>query len=96
MATVQYGEFEWDETKAAANVRKHGVTFEEAVTAFADDWSIDFSDLVYPERFNLIGMSQSSKVLYIVYAEKLGKGIIRIISARRATRVERRRYEEEA
>jgi len=95
LATVRYGEFEWDEAKAAANIRKHGVNFEEAVTAFADDWSIDFADLVHPERFNLIGISQSSRVLYMAYAERLETGTIRIISARRATRVERRRYEEE-
>jgi uncharacterized protein len=91
---VRYGDFEWDAAKARANVRKHAVTFEEAATAFLDDLAIPYEDLADHDRFILIGMSQQLNLLLVVFAERAGGEIVRIISARRATRRERRAYEE--
>jgi uncharacterized DUF497 family protein len=91
VATVQYGDFEWDPRKAAGNERKHSVTFFEAVTVFSDPRAIDAPDLVEPHRFVIIGMSQSARVLFVVFAE-VGERM-RIISARRANAAQRRKYE---
>jgi len=92
--TVRYGDFEWDATKARSIVRKHGVTFEEAATAFLDDLAVPFEDPIHTDRFVLIGMSARLNLLLVVFAER-GRGeVVRIISARRATRRERRAYEE--
>jgi uncharacterized DUF497 family protein len=93
VTTVEYGAFEWDARKAAENERKHGVTFFEAVTVFSDPLAIDAPDLVEPHRFVMIGMSQSARMLFVVFAER-GESI-RIISARRANASQRRKYEEE-
>jgi uncharacterized DUF497 family protein len=95
VATVRYGDFEWDSRKASGNLRKHGVSFEEAASAFLDDLSVVLADRDHPERLVLIGMSLSLRLLVVVHAEKGEGGIIRLISARRATRPERRWYEEE-
>jgi len=86
-------QFAWDPRKAAANRRKHGVTFEEAVTCFADPLALLLEDRAYPERLVLIGTSSSERLIFTVYAE-VQQDFVRIISARRATRPERRRYEE--
>ena len=94
MTTVNYGDFEWDETKAAENERKHKVTFVEATTVFSDPNAIDAPDLVKPRRFVTIGMSQLSRVLFVVFAEK-DAARIRIISARKASPSQRRKYYEE-
>lgn len=96
MATVRYGDFEWDSRKAATNLRKHGVSFEEAAAAFLDDLSVVYVDADHPERLVLIGMSQALRLLVVVHAERRNPETLRIISARRATRQERRPYEEEA
>jgi uncharacterized DUF497 family protein len=85
--------FTWDGRKAAANLQKHGVSFEEASTAFADELAAYYPDALHPERFILIGQSQRRRVLYVVHAEVL-QDVIRIISARRATAHERTRYED--
>ena len=85
---------EWDPQKAASNKRKHGVSFHEAVTCFAAPAGLLLEDEVHPERLVLVGVSEKSRVLYTVFAE-LVDDVVRIISARRATRHERRRYEEE-
>lgn len=85
--------FIWDPRKAAANVRKHGVSFEEAATVFADTLALAVEDAVDPRRTLLIGMSERERVLLTVYAE-IDEDTIRIISARRATSHERRSYEE--
>ena len=85
---------EWDPRKAASNKRKHGVSFNEAVTCFADPSGLLLEDEVHPERLVLVGVSQKSRVLYTVFAE-LADDVVRIISARKATTHERRRYEEE-
>jgi len=76
-------EFEWDDAKAAENIRKHGVDFAEAVVAFRHVFAIDyFDDLEYGERrFIHIGLS-GDKVLTIIYTERADR--IRIISARRS------------
>ncbi len=87
--------FEWDHAKAVANAQKHGVRFEEAATAFADPLSITISDPDHSAgeaRYILIGRSLVSRLLVVVHLER---GVhIRLISARLATRRERRVYEE--
>ena len=60
MADVVFGDFEWDSAKAAANARKHGVTFEEATTAFDDPNAIDAPDFEDSSRFVLIGFSHQT------------------------------------
>ncbi len=88
-------QFEWDEKKAKINKRKHGITFEEATTAFADELSITIDDPIHSEdedRLILIGQSKGFKTLIVIHVEK--KESIRIISARRATKHEQKFYEE--
>ena len=85
---------EWDPQKATSNKRKHGISFQEAVTCFADPLALLLEDIEHPERLALIGVSEKSRVLYTVFAELTGD-VIRIITARKATTHERRRYEEE-
>jgi uncharacterized DUF497 family protein len=85
-------EIEWDDRKAASNLAKHGISFEEAATALADPRSITIRDVLHPDRFVLLGYSRSRRLLVVVHAER--GTAIRIISAREATRRERRDYEE--
>jgi uncharacterized DUF497 family protein len=85
--------FEWDPVKAASNKRKHGVTFEEAAECFRDPFALVLDDPLYPERFILIGASGRQRVIFTVFVEREA-ALIRIISARRATIGERRKYEE--
>jgi uncharacterized DUF497 family protein len=87
-------QFEWSAAKAAANVRKHGVTFEEARTVFYDEAAVQFFDEAHStseDRFILLGMSSEARVLVVCHCERDGD-VIRIISARRATANERRYY----
>ena len=87
--------FRWDPGKAQTNLRKHGVSFPEAVTAFMDLLSTTISDPDHSydeERFILLGMSDRRRVLVIVHTET--DEDIRIISAREANRHERRQYEQ--
>jgi hypothetical protein len=91
VATISFGDFEWDADKAAANAAKHGVTFEEAVTVFLDLDYLLVRDGLEPERFVAIGMSAQARVLFVVHCERRER--LRIISARRATRREREAYE---
>jgi len=91
VATVTFGDFEWDVEKATANAAKHGVTFEEAVTVFLDLDYLLVRDAVVPGRFVAIGMSSRARVLFVVHCERGER--VRIISARRATRRERDTYE---
>ena len=89
--------FEWDPEKAEANAGKHGVTFDEASTAFADVLSITIPDPLHSGgegRFVLIGCSHRNRLLIVVHTEREER--VRIISARLATRKERRQYEEDA
>jgi uncharacterized DUF497 family protein len=88
-------EFEWDEDKAAANQKKHGVTFEEAATVFTDSLAAIFDDEAHSEeeqREIIVGHSAENRLLLVSFTERAGA--VRIISARRATRRERRDYEE--
>jgi uncharacterized DUF497 family protein len=87
-------EFEWDPAKAASNEVKHGVTFHEAATAFGDPLSLLFDDPDHShdeQRALLIGLSDERQLLVVAYTER--GDIIRIISAREATRRERDEYE---
>jgi len=89
-------DFTWDRDKAAANLRKHGVDFAEAATAFSDPLSIAIPDPDHSQdepRWLLVGQSKLNRLLVVAHTE--GRGEIRIISARRATRHERQVYEEE-
>lgn len=87
--------FEWHEKKAAANRKKHDVSFEEATTVFTDVLSLTIPDPLHSEkeeRFVIIGQSSQQRILVVVHTD-CGKRI-RIISARLATTHERKRYEE--
>jgi len=88
-------QFEWDDKKANINRKKHGISFEEATTAFADELSITIDDPLHSQsedRLILIGQSKVMKTLVVIHVEK--KESIRIISARKATRNEQIFYEE--
>ena len=85
--------FEWDPAKAALNKRKHGVAFEEASECFEDPLAIVLEEPAHPERLILIGQARGLRLIFTVFAERTA-GSIRIISARLATRRERRAYEE--
>ena len=84
--------FVWDPEKAVANVRKHGVTFEEATTAFGDPLAFVVTDTLDLDRRLLVGETVTAKLLVTVFTETSSE-VVRIISARRATKHERRRYE---
>jgi len=85
--------FIWDPRKAAVNLRKHGVSFDEAASVFADPLALAVEDAVDPGRALLIGLSDRRRLVLSVYTE-VDDDTIRIISARRATSHERRHYEE--
>jgi len=87
--------FEWDEEKAEANVRKHGVSFEEARTVFYDENAIQFYDPDHSEeedRFILLGLSFMPQVLVVCHCFRESETIVRIISARRADKNEEEEY----
>jgi uncharacterized protein len=85
VSTVKSGDFEWDDAKAEANARKHGVSFDEAVTAFFDERQLTVEDPQgKADRFILIGLSKEARILYVVHAEIINKRRTRIISARLA------------
>jgi uncharacterized DUF497 family protein len=92
LATVRVGDFEWDSEKAARNAKKHGVTFAEAMQCFLDPHGIDLADVLHPDRVVLIATSWAHRILCVVYAERRPGAILRIISARRATRHEKKVY----
>ena len=85
--------FTWAPPKARANVRKHGVTFEEASTVFADPLALIVNDADYSDRSLIIGESIVRRILVAVFVE-IADDEIHLISARRATRHERRTYEQ--
>ena len=88
-------QFEWDDNKARTNLAKHGVSFEEASTVFADPLSIAIPDPAHSQvedRFIILGQSHRQRLLVVVHTERGDK--IRLISARRASRNERKQYEE--
>ena len=84
--------FDWDSRKAASNLKKHGVSFDEARTAFDDPLGAYYPDSLHDHRFILIGYSSRRRLLYVVHAE-VSLDAIRIISARKATKHEKTRYE---
>ena len=87
--------FEWDSKKESRNRAKHGVSFSEAATVFSDDSALFMEDSEHSEtepRFLLLGMSSSLKLLVVVHAYREHDDVIRIISARRATKRERSDY----
>jgi uncharacterized DUF497 family protein len=85
-------EFEWEAGKAAGNLRKHGVDFADAATVFYDELALTMPDERQPEeRYVTIGMDARGCILVVVYTWQ-GESI-RIVSARKATRSERRQYE---
>ncbi len=87
--------FEWDAGKARENQRKHNVGFPEATSIFLDPLSITVPDPQHSlagQRYIAIGLSGQGRLLVLVYTEQGGK--IRVISARKATSAERKRYEE--
>jgi uncharacterized DUF497 family protein len=87
--------FAWDEKKAASNLSKHGISFEEAATVFGDPLSDTFPDpdhSLEEHRFVIIGSSESGKILVVAHTDD-GE-LVRIISAREVTLGERQSYEE--
>lgn len=82
---------EWNRAKATANLRKHGVSFEEAQTVFYDEFAVQFFDDEHSgdeERFLLLGMSTGARLLLVCHCERDAGHVIRIISARKATNSE--------
>ncbi len=88
-------DFEWDEAKAVANLKKHKISFEQAKTVFADPFSVTVDDpkhSIAERRFVDIGTAADGKILIVSYTQRGAK--IRIISCRKSTKAEREIYEE--
>lgn len=86
--------FEWDFQKAASNLHKHGVSFDEAVSVFADGLALTFADTDHSEsenRSRTYGISSKGRLLVVVHTER--RNSVRIISVRKATRYEKGIYE---
>ena len=87
--------FEWDEAKSRTNLKNYGVSFLEARSVFFDEYAVQFYDDEHSseeDRFIMLGMSNLSRVLVVCHCEKAGGEVIRIISARKATKKERGFY----
>lgn len=87
--------FIWDKTKSIANKKKHGISFEEAETVFSDVSARLIADPDHSEdedRFVLLGMSSRLNILAVIHVYKDGEEVIRIISARKATKNEQKKY----
>ncbi len=87
--------FEWDENKNQINQRKHKISFEEAQTVFYDDNALLIDDPEHSEeeeRFIILGLSQKANLLVVCHCYRASETVIRIISARRATRTESKYY----
>ena len=85
--------FEWDDQKAASNLQKHDVSFDEALSVFADEFALTFADIEHSadeERSRTYGFSKMGRLLVVVHTER--RNGIRIISARKATRYEKSIY----
>jgi uncharacterized DUF497 family protein len=88
--------FEWDRSKAAINLKKHQVSFDEAKSVFYDEFAVQFFDEDHStdeERFLLLGMSSGAKLLLVCHCEREQGEVIRIISARKATKRESAFYQ---
>ncbi len=87
--------FSWNEGKNRVNQRKHGVAFEEAKTVFYDERAIEFADPDHSareDRFLMLGLSERLRMVLVCHCFRENDAVIRIISARKATRRERERY----
>jgi uncharacterized protein len=87
--------FEWNQTKASSNLKKHGVSFEEAQSVFYDEYAIQFFDEEHSteeDRFLLLGLSHKTNLLMVCHCEHRHDNRIRIISARKATKNESKFY----
>jgi len=87
--------FEWDQKKNLANIRKHGVSFEEAQSTFKDEHAIQFFDPDHSEsedRFILLGISSTLRIVVVCHCFREEELVIRIISARKADQLEERNY----
>jgi uncharacterized protein len=87
--------FEWDPRKAAVNLRKHGVSFEDALSVFSDERARLIDDPDHSEdeqRFLLLGLSSTLRLLVVAHCYREAGGVVRIISARKATREEQLFY----
>ena len=89
--------FEWDTRKNSSNQRKHGVSFREAATVFSDESALFMPDPDYSaegeDRFILLGLSATLRMLVVCHCHRESEDVIRIISARKATRPERNQYD---
>ena len=88
--------FEWDTAKASSNKKKHGVSFEEAQSVFYDEFAVQFFDdenSVSEDRFLMLGFSDNARLLIVCHCERDQGNIIRIISARKATKKEGNYYQ---
>lgn len=89
--------FEWSSQKSTSNKKKHGITFEEAQTVFRDPNARLIDDPDHSEseeRFILLGLSENLRTLVVCHCYKENDSVVRIISARKATKIESRKYEE--
>jgi uncharacterized protein len=91
VSTVVEGDFEWDDAKAASNLAKHGISFAEGATVFADPQAVYLDDGAQAGRMVVIGSSIRERILCVVHVERGDRD--RIISARRASGPERDVYE---
>lgn len=88
--------FEWDPPKAVANLKKHQVSFEEAKSVFYDEFAVQFFDEEHSgdeERFIMLGLSSGAKLLIVCHCEREEGSVVRIISARKATKRESAFYQ---
>lgn len=88
-------EFEWDDEKAESNFKKHGIRFSEAVTVWSDDSALEMHDPDHSDdedRWVRLGYSTRTRILVVVFCEKVEGKLIRIISARKAVRDEEEQY----
>ena len=88
--------FEWDATKAMSNKKKHGVSFDEAQSVFYDEFAVQFFDednSVSVSRFLMLGFSDEARLLIVCHCERDEGNIVRIISARKATKNESNYYQ---
>ena len=88
--------FEWDSTKESSNIKKHGISFEEASSVFYDDFAVQFYDDNHSEleedRFLILGVSNKARMLMVCHCERQSGNVLRIISARKATKNEQKFY----
>jgi hypothetical protein len=87
--------FEWDPSKASENLKRHRISFDEAQTVFFDEFAIQFFDEEHPsaeDRFLMLGLSSNARLLLVCHCERRNGEVIRIISARKATKLEASHY----